>query len=270
MSGGDAPYSTTVPDLPLLENDLDAPGVVPPGAMRTTGSMPPDVVLCFFAEVVEAVAARPDARRRATMRTEMGRQTVWEIDEDGATLAVGHPGVGAPLAAALLEEFVALGGRRFTVCGAAGALVDDLVLGHAVVVDSAVRDEGTSFHYRLPGRVVDAPAAGVDALVAACHRLGAAHTVGRTWTTDAIYRETRERMVRRRDEGCVTVEMEAAALLAVAAYRGVELGQVLLAGDSLAGEEWDHRGWTTAHDARTALFDVALSAAAARARGGPE
>jgi uridine phosphorylase len=254
-----------VDDLPLLENDLAAPGVVTPGAMRSKGTVPPDVVLCFFPEAIDDVAARPDARRRASMRTEMGRHQVWELDQAGATVGIAHPGVGAPLAAAMLEELIALGGRRFTVCGAAGALVEELVLGHAVVVDSAVRDEGTSFHYRAPSRVIDAQAVGVDALVAACHRLGAAHTVGRTWTTDAVYRETRERVARRRDEGCVTVEMEAAALLAVADYRDVLLGQVLLAGDSLAGEAWDHRGWTRARDARTALFEVALSAAADQA-----
>ena len=63
-----------------------------------------------------------------------------------------------------------------------------------------------------------------------------AHTVGRTWTTDAVYRETRARTDRRRAEGCLTVEMEASALIAVARFRGVAFSQVLFAGDSLAGE----------------------------------
>ena len=54
--------------------------------------------------------------------------------------------------------------------------------------------------------------------------------------------------------------MEAAALIAVARFRGVGFGQVLFAGDSLAGEEWDHRGWLSAHDARAALLDVAVRA----------
>jgi hypothetical protein len=57
--------------------------------------------------------------------------------------------------------------------------------------------------------------------------------------------------------------MEAAALFAVARYRRVVLGQLLLAGDSLAGETWDHRGWTTAHTARESLFWIAADAAIA-------
>jgi uridine phosphorylase len=97
--------------------------------------------------------------------------------------------------------------------------------------------------------------------VKACDTAGIAHVVGRTWTTDAIYRETRARVERRVAEGSVVVEMEAAALLAVARYREVAFGQVLLAGDSLAGATWDDRGWMSAGEAREALFWVAAEAA---------
>jgi nucleoside phosphorylase len=82
-----------------------------------------------------------------------------------------------------------------------------------------------------------------------------------TWTTDAVYRETRAKVSLRRAEGCITVEMEAAALLAVARFRGVMLGQLLYAGDSLGGEAWDHRDWMHADDARESLFWLAMDAA---------
>ncbi len=55
--------------------------------------------------------------------------------------------------------------------------------------------------------------------------------------------------------------MEAAALIAVARFRGVRLGQLLYAGDSVAGTKWDHRGWDAAVDIRTRLFDLAATAA---------
>jgi len=76
-----------------------------------------------------------------------------------------------------------------------------------------------------------------------------------------VHRETRAKVSLRRAEGCITVEMEAAALLAVARFRGVGLGQILYAGDSLAGEVWDHSDWVHAHDAREAPFWVAMDAA---------
>lgn len=136
-------------------------------------------------------------------------------------------------------------------------------MGHAVVVDSAVRDEGTSYHYLPAGRVIDVGAHVVATVTRALEAGGVAHVVGRTWTTDALYRETRAKVDRRVAEGCVVVEMEAAALLAVARYRHVTLGYVLLAGDSLAGETWDDRRWMSARQAREKLFWIAAAAALA-------
>ncbi len=188
-------------DLPLVEDDLDEPGMVVPGSLRTGGSMCADVLLCFFGEVVAALGQRSDARHAATLHSELARSPVWILDEDGpnpvAVSAVAHPGIGAPFAAAALEELIAMGGRRFVACGAAGVLVPELVLGHAVVVDSAVRDEGTSFHYLPPSRVVDADPQAVAALATALHQAGVAHTVGRTWSTDAVYRDAGRRPRRR-------------------------------------------------------------------------
>ena len=86
--------------------------------------------------------------------------------------------------------------------------------------------------------------------------------VGKTWTTDGVYRETRARVDRRRAEGCITVEMEASALIAVARFRGVRLAQVLYAGDTLAGEVYDSRGWNHDVSTRENLFWIAADAAA--------
>jgi GNAT superfamily N-acetyltransferase len=90
---------------------------------------------------------------------------------------------------------------------------------------------------------------------------------GKTWTTDAPYRETTERIARRRQEGCLTVEMETSALTAVARFRGVSFAQYLYAGDDVSGEAWDHRRWNTA-SARTDLFWLAVEAAARLAAAG--
>ena len=87
------------------------------------------------------------------------------------------------------------------------------------------------------------------------------HLVGKSWTTDAFYRESRPRIDRRVAEGCLTVEMEAAAFMAVARFRGVRFAQLLYAGDSVAGATWDARGWNRASSIREALFDLALEGA---------
>lgn len=250
--------------LPLFESDLDAEGVIEPSRVVRRRDLPERVVLCFFGDVVsDHVPSYDGAHTVTTLSSEAGRSLVWEIQKSGTRVAVVQPGVGAPLASAFCEELIAMGARKLVACGGAGALVPDLVLGHAIVVDGAVRDEGTSYHYLAPARTVDAAPEVAAAIRGALDAAGLAHTTGHTWTTDAIYRETRARVERRVAEGCLTVEMEAAALLAVARYRKVDFGQVLLAGDSLAGQEWDDRGWLSARDARRELFEVAVAAVAA-------
>jgi uridine phosphorylase len=249
-------------DLPLLEDDLAQPAVLNPEMVVKPGaSLPEAAVLCFFPEVVAAAGA--EGRRVLRLRSELGPWPVYEIEVDGRPVAVLQPGIGAPLSAIFLEELIALGVRAVVAVGGCGSLVPELTIGHAVVVDSAVRDEGTSFHYLPPARVVDADPAGVTTLAETLDEAGVPFVTARTWTTDAIFRETRSRVDRRREEGCSVVEMEASALIAVARHRGISLAHLLLAGDSLAGEAWEHRGWTTARDAREGLFRLAARAALA-------
>ena len=74
-----------------------------------------------------------------------------------------------------------------------------------------------------------------------------------------MFRETRARMLARRREGCLTVEMEAAAFFAVAQFRRVQFGRILYGGDDLGGDAWDHRNWNR-HQVRELLFTLAAEA----------
>ena len=129
-----------------------------------------------------------------------------------------------------------------------------------MVPTAAIRDEGTSYHYLPPGREVAPTRQAVDAIVQTLERHHVPHVTGRTWTTDALYRETHAKVESRVAEGCLTVEMEAAAFFAVAAFRGVSFGQLLYAGDDLSGDTWDHRGWDDHASGRELLFRLAAEA----------
>lgn len=251
-------------DAPILEFDPDPRAVVEPDRVIEPGGHAPErAVLCFFREVLDRLA---DEGTPVAFELEAahGVHPVYEVDVAGERIAVFHPGVGAPLAAGFLEEAIAHGIRRFTVVGTAGGLVPALTLGHAVVTTSAIRDEGTSYHYLPPSRSVEAPVAAVEALEASLRRHGVPFVTGATWTTDGFYRETRAKVERRVAEGCLTVEMEAAALFAVAAFRGVLLGLLLTTSDDLSGDDWS--GFSLEadrHDARESLFRIAAEAVAA-------
>ena len=130
-------------------------------------SIAPHAVLCFFQDVIADVVERHAGRVVDHLASEIGRNPIYEIDLDGRRLVVVHPGVGAPLAAGFLEELIARGCRSFVACGGAGVLVPDVALGHVIVPTSAVRDEGTSYHYLPASRTAEPSPAAVEAIVAA-------------------------------------------------------------------------------------------------------
>jgi uridine phosphorylase len=245
---------------PILEFDPEREAFIEPGKVIRPRPVAEACVLCFFQEVIDKVVMDYQARMVVENRWENGPHPIYEIEYKEQRLAFFHPGIGGPLSAALLEEAIGYGCCKFIVCGGCGALEKDLGVGHLVVVSAALRDEGTSYHYLPAGREVTAHPRGVAALEAALTRHGVPYREGKTWTTDAPYRETRDKIARRLSEGCLTVEMEAASLMAVAEFRGLVLGQVLYGGDDLSGAEWDHRSWQSRQDVRENLFWLAAEA----------
>lgn len=246
---------------PILEFDPARAAYIDPAQTLRRLDVPQHCVICFFREVLDAIVATHPVRLLAEHRWEDGVHRFYELEHQGRRLAFFHPGVGAPMSAGLLEEAIALGCGTFIACGGAGVLNKGMAVGHLVVVSAAVRDEGLSYHYLAPSREVQAQPEGVRALSATLEARGLPYVVGKTWTTDAPYRETFGKVARRRDEdGCLTVEMESASLMAVAQFRGVAFGQVLYGGDDLSGEAWDSRAWQSRRDVREQLFWLAADA----------
>jgi uridine phosphorylase len=246
---------------PILEHDPAPEAIIEPSRIyaRVRPSDPPEhCVFCFFHDVIDDVR-QSGARELHVAQSEMGPHPLYEIEFGGRRLMVAHPRIGAPMAAATLELCIALGARKFVACGGAGVLDGGIGVGHIVVPNSAIRDEGTSYHYLPPGREVAPAPRAVRAIERTLRRNGLEYRVGKTWTTDGLYRETREKMLARRAEGALTVEMEAAAFFAVAKFRRVPFGQILYGGDDLSGIDWDHRNWNR-HQVRARLFALAAEA----------
>ena len=245
---------------PILEFDPTPEAVIEPSRLVDGVDLPEHCVVCFFSEVIGKLVEEGRAHQVWADRSEQGVHPVYQTELEGQRFAFFHPGVGAPMAAALLEPLIALGCRKFIACGGAGVLDKDIAAGHIIVPTAAVRDEGTSYHYLPPGREVEASVEAVAAIEQALKRHGYPYLLAKTWTTDAFYRETPAKVELRKSEGCLTVEMEAAALFAVAQFRGVTLGQMLYGGDDVSGDEWDHREWYSRGSVRERLFWLAAEA----------
>jgi uridine phosphorylase len=197
----------------------------------------------------------------ATLNTACAPIRIYRVEHEGVSFAVYLSLIGAPAACGIMEEVIGFGGRRFLFFGSCGVMDKDILSGHIAVPTSAYRDEGTSYHYLAPSAYVDIPTAG--RLVGILQELDVPYHETRTWTTDAIYRETRANMAKRRAEGCRVVEMECASTAAVALYRGVEFYQFLYGADSLAEDEWDPRDLVEGHSEEGgAIVDLAFRIAA--------
>jgi uridine phosphorylase len=245
---------------PILEHDPIREAFIEPSRIYPKRDMPESCVVCFFRDVVDTVVVEHKAQVLLENRWEDGPHPIYEIQHRGQRLAFYQPGIGAPLATSLLEEVIAFGCRKFIACGGCGVLEEGVDLGHLVVVSSAVRDEGVSYHYLPPAREIKAEAMALQSLIGMLSQREIPYRVGKTWTTDAPCRETPDKIKKRRDEGCLVVEMEAAAMMAVAQFREVPFGQLLYAGDDLSGADWDHRNWQSQSEVREDLFWLAADA----------
>lgn len=191
--------------------------------------------------------------------------TLWPLARgciDGRSLAATRLPVGAPAATLALEVMMAAGVRTALVVGSAGSLQPDLPLGSLVIPTEALRHEGTSHHYLPSEERTGASRDLVDALVSTALRRGLPPpALGVTWTTDAPYRECSHTIARLRTEGVLVVEMEAAALFAVANLRGARVALTVAVSDHLQ-EPWTPGFHTLAYRrALLAAVDLCLETA---------
>ncbi|RPI19869.1 MAG: hypothetical protein EHM58_00315 [Ignavibacteriae bacterium] len=247
-------------EFPILEFDDSIPAVIEPSGKIKKINIPEHAVICFFREVFEKLDNSGKLKLIINIYSEIGPHPVYELEFQGKKITVFHPGIGAPLAAGITEEVIALGCTKFIACGGAGVLNKDIAVGHVIIPVSAVRDEGTSYHYMPPGREACANKEAVDALIRTLDKHSCKYITGKTWTTDAYYRETPKKVILRRNEGCITVEMETAAFFAVAQFRKIKFAQLLYGGDDVSCDEWDSRQYTTRTDVRENLFWFAVEA----------
>jgi len=214
--------------IPIIEFDNDRKTIIEPSSIKGL-ELPEYCVILFYDSVIKKLKQDGMLEKVYEIVSVLAPSEIYKLKQGNRFLTVTCPtGCGAPLAGGLLEELIALRCRKFVVCGSAGVLKSELCRGTVVVTNAAVRDEGTSYHYMPPSRTVEADPAVVQKLVKVLENHGIKYEVGKTWTMDAFYRETKGKIAKRKEEGCVTVEMECSALLAIAEYRNVMLGQYLL------------------------------------------
>jgi purine-nucleoside phosphorylase len=213
--------------------------------LRASGWKPgavPKAVIFTYGGFDGFCASQPDAYTMNPMLGP-GPGRFFTVNATDHQVGICCMGIGAPAVVSVLELLVVLGVDRFVSLGTAGGLQAQHQPGDVVLTTGAVRDEGTSYHY-LPADVRALPNADlVSRIGAALAAADVPYETGPTWTLDAPYRETRAEVARYRSEGVLTVEMEAAAVFAVAAVRNVAMASLLVVdgafGDPIERPQFD-------------------------------
>lgn len=193
-----------------------------------------DALLCFgeaaYHGLVDAFALqeRPDSPSMpGALKGKLGDHTV-----------IYEAYFGGPAAGMLTEALIASGVSRIFMLGTAGSISPICRIGDVVVPSWGIREEGTSYHYLAPGvpcRASESARAQVRSCLVGA---GIDFKEGGVWTTDAPYRETRDKVLAYAKRGALAVEMECATLMAIAAYRMQEFAALLIITDELFGDQW--------------------------------
>ncbi len=242
---------------PVCEFDTSRnPIIKPTDFLKKT--LPEKCVITFFRKELNQLVEARKLPVIGQLHSEVLDIPIYEYCTSANRICITMPFSTAPGAAGTIEELHAMGCNQFIICGGAGSLKPDSKVGEIIVPISAVRDEGTSYHYLPPSREVACHKAAAEFVTSALQKLGIPYTTGKTWTTDAMYRETPDMIALRRKEGCITVEMETAAFFAVSQYYDLPLAQLLYAGDDVSGETWDSRNWDHQKNVRSNLILTAI------------
>lgn len=212
------------------------------------------LVITFFPEVIDRLRQDGQIALKRVIPGENPVEIWFFTDEPEILLTLGQ--VGCPACGGNLDLFHSMGASKVLFCGGGGVLDRGIEVGQILVVDAAIRDEGFSYHYFPPERLIHTDPEVTEKIVAFLEQEKVSYLRGITWTTDAIFRETPDRIALRKEEGAKIVEMEQAGCIAVARFRGFSYGALIYGGDDLSGEEWSNRGWRSRHGVRYDLVQL--------------
>ena len=226
--------------IDVFDNNKKA--ILNPDMTKTYDSSFPKVgVTCFSKKIIDNYINNNKVEEIEYLTNANGKRPIYKINYNGTEIALYMSCVGAAGCVADLEEIFELGVEKVVVFGTCGCLdknIEDLAI---IIPTSAVRDEGTSYHYEKASNEILTNIKYKEEFIDILAKHGISYTLGKTWTTDAIYRETKNNVMKRKEEGCICVDMEASAISAVAKFRNKEVFQFFYAADNLDTNEWDKR-----------------------------
>lgn len=237
--------------------DENGKGIVKSSMMYNKNPMLPDTAIVVFQNRITAEVTYSPKYNATVCDAFTGGEDkcIYVINGKNKKFTFYQSTIGAPVTVMDIEQAHAKGIRKFLFIGSCGILNDDIESNKFIIPTEAYRDEGTSYHYCECSDYIKIPTA--NKLANILDDLKIPYIKTKTWTTDAIFRETPSNMGKRKKEGCGVVEMECAAIMAAAKYLGIEIYQLLFPKDSLSSNVWDRNTCLKAKTPQD-IFDTAI------------
>lgn len=213
----------------------------PEDLIETLPDFPELVVSCFARATFERMLMSFRHEQVATTSMANIEIPIYRIIVKGTPIALFNAPVGASACVAILEDLIAFGMKKLVLFGTCGVLDETIKETSIIVPQMAIRDEGTSYHYLPASDEIEVNVGLQDFLISFLDENGISHSVGKVWTTDGIYRETAEKLYKRKEAGAICVDMECSAVAALADFRKISICHFFYAADHLSEENWDMR-----------------------------
>ena len=243
-------------EIPILEYDDASKEVISPKQDVEELKLPKKCLIAFLSECVEEYAKAHNATIAEEIITFSHVVKIYILHEGDEDICLIQPTIGSAAAVQALDVLIACGCEKIIAVGSCGVLAD-LPENAFLVPTKALRADGTSYHYLPASRYVELDGDAIKAIERCFTKHDLPFVTTTTWTTDGFYRETKDMVKYRLEEGCEVVEMECAGMAACAKKRGAKFGQFLFTADSLANvHEYDTRDWGLASHEKALLLGL--------------
>ena len=163
--------------------------------------MPKTCVSFFSKSIMDEIVKNYEVKEIAVISNATANFPVYKINVNGTWLAIYQSAVGAPACVSNYEELIAMGIKNFLLVGCCGCLDEKIEEYSIIIPTAAIRDEGTSYHYAPVSDETEINSEMVRILESVMADNKINYSKGKTWTTDAIFRETKQKVERRKEQG---------------------------------------------------------------------
>lgn len=219
--------------------------------------IPKIAISCYTQRIIDSLVEKYNGQ----LLGKVSKTLIYKIEYFGKEYVTFLSPIGAPWATMVLEDLISMGLEKIVYFGTCGVL-DDTNEYEILIPIKSKREEGTSYHYIKDKKYIEINPKYKEEFVELLKKENLKYKICKTWTTDAPYRETKDKVDKYINLGITTVEMEASALATIGIYRNIDVFIFFYANDLLKNGKWDKRCLGDENSKKLYFGEIALKLAA--------